>query len=227
MSPRDIFLQAQLDPERVAYWYFRLNGFLQIENFVVHPGGKGSQRTDADLLAVRFPHRSEFLFDHDKPMRDDAARLNLSSHHVDVMIVEIKTNQRCTLNGPWTDENEQNIHRVLAAIGCLQNENIHAAAIAIYERGEFMTDQLRVRLVAVGRTADVELARRYKRITQLTWAQMLSFIWHRFDAYRKQKSDVQQWDEIGQGLMSMARKARTREYFVNETLRAMGICDEK
>jgi len=42
-----------LIPEKVAYWYLRLNGFLQIENFIVHPSRRGSQRTDADLLAVR------------------------------------------------------------------------------------------------------------------------------------------------------------------------------
>ena len=45
--------QEPLDPEKVAYWYLRLNGFLQIENFVVHPSGRGGQRADADLLAVR------------------------------------------------------------------------------------------------------------------------------------------------------------------------------
>jgi hypothetical protein len=39
-----------LDAEKVAYWYFRLNGFLQIENFVVHPRGRGGQRTDATCL---------------------------------------------------------------------------------------------------------------------------------------------------------------------------------
>ena len=67
-----------LDPEKVAYWYLRLNGFLQIENFVVHPERRGGQRTDADLLAVRFPYRAERLFDnpHDI-MRDDEARLSL------------------------------------------------------------------------------------------------------------------------------------------------------
>ena len=69
--------QERLDPEKVAYWYFRLNGFLQIENFVVHPGRRGSQRTDADLLAVRFPHRAEFLLDHPDPMRDDENTLRL------------------------------------------------------------------------------------------------------------------------------------------------------
>ena len=26
----------RLKPEKVAYWYLRLNGFLQIENFVLH-----------------------------------------------------------------------------------------------------------------------------------------------------------------------------------------------
>ena len=43
-------LPRRLDPEKVAHWYFRLNGFLQIENFVVHPERRGGQGTDADLL---------------------------------------------------------------------------------------------------------------------------------------------------------------------------------
>jgi hypothetical protein len=59
----------RLDPEKVAYWYFRLNGFFQIENFVVHPERRGTQRTDADLLAVRFPHRAERLFDNPNARR--------------------------------------------------------------------------------------------------------------------------------------------------------------
>jgi hypothetical protein len=36
-----------LDPEKVAYWYFRLNGFFQIENFVVHPARRGGRRRPA------------------------------------------------------------------------------------------------------------------------------------------------------------------------------------
>ena len=111
-----------LIPEKVAYWYFRLNGFLQIENFIVHPGRRGSQRTDADLLAVRFPHRAEFLFDHPEPMRDDEDTLCLSPEAIDVVIAEVKTNQPCALNGPWTAEESQNVHRVLAAIGCVPRE---------------------------------------------------------------------------------------------------------
>ncbi len=68
----------------MAYWYFRLNGLFQIENFVLHPGRRGGQRTDADLLAVRFPNRAEFLYDRpDRPMPDDVARLSLSGKLID------------------------------------------------------------------------------------------------------------------------------------------------
>jgi hypothetical protein len=91
----------RLEPEKVAYWYFRLNGFFQIENFVVHPSGRGGQRTDADLLAVRFPYRAERLFDNRNDiMSDDVQRLSLSNDLIDVVIAEVKTNQPCTLNGP-------------------------------------------------------------------------------------------------------------------------------
>ena len=34
-------VRGGIDPEKVAYWYFRLNGFFQIENFIVHPKGRG------------------------------------------------------------------------------------------------------------------------------------------------------------------------------------------
>src|SRR5450432_1539877 len=117
----------RLDPEKVAYWYFRLNGFFQIENFVVHPERRGSQRTDADLLAVRFPHRAERLFDNPNDvMADDEHRLVLSHDLIDVLIVEVKTSH-CTLNGPWTEQDRQNVHRVLAAIGCLAPNQIDGA----------------------------------------------------------------------------------------------------
>ncbi len=46
--------------ESLAYWYFRLNGFFPLNNFVLHRQGLGSeQNADADLLAVRFPHVHE------------------------------------------------------------------------------------------------------------------------------------------------------------------------
>lgn len=217
---------VHLDPEMVAYWYFRLNGFLQIENFVVHPERRGSQRTDADLLAVRFPFRAERLFDDQNDiMADDVERLALSVDLVDIVIAEVKSNQPCTLNGPWTQEDRQNVHRVLAAIGCLPPDRIEAAAAQIYLAGFHQGDALRVRLVAVGRDRNEKIALDYPEVTQLLWADMLAFIWHRFRRYRQQKTQVDQWDAEGQRIKNLADRSNEVEDFIREALRLMGVRD--
>ena len=43
--------------ESLAYWYFRLNGFIPLTNFVLHrPDVPHRHNADSDLLAVRFRH---------------------------------------------------------------------------------------------------------------------------------------------------------------------------
>jgi hypothetical protein len=42
--------------EEYAFWYFRLNGFFLLENFVVHKSALVEQSTESDLLAIRPPH---------------------------------------------------------------------------------------------------------------------------------------------------------------------------
>lgn len=214
-----------LTPEKVAYWYFRLNGFLQIENFVVHPERRGGQRTDADLLAVRFPFRAERLFDNpDDIMPDDEQGLALSHNLIDIVIAEVKTNQRCTLNGPWTQQDSQNVQRVIAAIGCLPHHQIDAAAAEIYRAGIYRSDTLRIRLVAVARDTSAELAKGYPDVTQALWVNMLAFIWHRFDRYRHQKTQVDQWDAEGHKIKRLADEHhRSREDFIERALGLMGV----
>lgn len=216
---------GSLEPEKIAYWYFRLNGFLQIENFVVHPERRGAQRTDADLLAVRFPYRAERLFDdpHDI-MSDDAARLSLSADQIEVVIAEVKTNQPCTLNGPWTREDQQNVQRVLAAIGCLPPGHIGKAASDIYKTGIHNSELgLRVRLVAVGASRNDELGATYPDVTQLVWSEMLAFIWDRFHTYRRQKTQVDQWDAQGRLLKHIADRSQDDQEFAATALTRMGV----
>jgi hypothetical protein len=214
----------RLDPEKVAYWYFRLNGFFQIENFVVHPERRGGQRTDADLLAVRFPFRAERLFDDPNDiMVDDVQRLALSDDLIDVVIAEVKTNQPCTLNGPWTQQDRQNVHRVLAAIGCLPPDRIEAVATGIYRAGYHRSDRLRIRLVAVGRDRSEALAAPYPEVTQVLWAEMLAFIWDRFHRYRQQKTQVDQWDAEGRKIKRLADQIAGVQEFIGQALRLMGV----
>ena len=42
--------------EEISYWYFRLNGFFPLVNFVVHRTDEIKYSTDIDLLAIRFPY---------------------------------------------------------------------------------------------------------------------------------------------------------------------------
>lgn len=213
----------RLVPEKLAYWYLRLNGFLQIENFVVHPAGRGGQRTDADLLAVRFPFRAERLFDNPNDiMTDDDQRLGLSHHLIDIIIAEVKTNEPCKLNGPWTEQDRQNVHRVLAAIGCLPPDRIASAATDIYRFGTHQTDTLRIRLVAIGRDRSDDLAATYPKVRQAIWADILEFIWERFRRYRNQKAQVDQWDEDGKFIKRLADGARTLDEFRSRALRLIG-----
>lgn len=216
-------LPPRLPPERVAYWYFRLNGFLQIENFVVHPKLYGGQRTDADLIGVRFPFRAERLIDNPEDLiEDDVARLNLLNDRVDIVIAEIKTG-RCALNGPWTNEEDQNIHRVLAAIGSLPAEVIDEAANSLYGTASFdQPDQPRIRLILVGRELDPAIAEKYAGITQLTWSEILSFIWQRFHRYSRQKAQVDQWDYVGRRLKELVRRREVGE-FVEMVCDQMGV----
>jgi len=214
-----------LNPEKLAYWYFRLNGFFQIENFVVHPARRGGQRTDADLLAVRFPFRAERLFDDPNDvMTDDAQRLALASDRIDIVIAEVKTNQPCTLNGPWTRHDRQNVHRVLAAIGCLPPDQIEQAAADIYKAGVHISEStFRIRLVAVGGERSNKLLAIYPDVAQLTWSEMLSFIWGRLHRYRQQKTQVDQWDAQGRTIKGLADQSDEAETFIAQALHLLGV----
>ncbi len=46
--------------ETLAYWYLRLNGFLLIQDFVLHENAQGTvQPSDIDMLGIRFPYVRE------------------------------------------------------------------------------------------------------------------------------------------------------------------------
>jgi hypothetical protein len=218
MSPKPL-----LKAEDVAYWYFRLNGFLLLENFYVHPARGGGALTDADLLAVRFPHRAERVFDAlDDVMADDELTLALTRDRIDMVIAEIKTG-RCALNGPWTDPRRENMQRVLAAIGVVPQARIGEAAAALYEHGYFEADAaLRVRLVAVGSRTDEEIKTRYPRVSQVTLPDALRFIYRRLQRYRRQKRDTQHWNSAGHLLKRKAAKYfRSEEEFITWAMSAM------
>lgn len=197
-------MAARPSAEDLAYWFLRLNGCLTITNFLLHPTRKGPSRTDADVVAVRFPDRREHnMVDHS---------LFQDSKLIEFVIGEVKTRQPCSLNGPWTDPERQNIHYLLEAIGPFPRAEVPAAAKALYEAGSYASGGMRARLFAFGGSRNPELARSHREVPQLAWPKVLDFMHSRYRAYRRQKKDNEQWNAAGQWLYRAAVRMALEDF---------------
>ncbi|MFA7408001.1 MAG: hypothetical protein WCY93_09340 [Anaerolineaceae bacterium] len=195
-----------INPEKVAYWFFRLNGCMTIENFVVHPDYRSaSQRTDVDVLGVRFPHRAELLTS-GTAMKDHACFS--SKDKIDVFLAEVKHGM-CRLNGPWTNPPDENMFRVLYAIGAFPLEQVPIVAQALYDQGMYLDNQYQVRLFAIGNEKNSNLL---PDVIQLEWGEILDFIYLRFVNYRDPKAHHEQWDSTGKRLFWYAIHMTIEEF---------------
>lgn len=200
---------AAQTPERLAYWYFRLNGFLTIENFLVHPDKGSEVRTDVDLLATRFSYRRENVI---TPMEDDCL-ISECQTFANVVLAEIKRG-RCSLNGPWTNSAAENMERVLRAIGCVNEDEINDASQSLYQTGKWSQELVTIRLFSLGERANPELL--VDRSQQIEWTSIIAFCIRRFKAYEQQKSSNGQWASDGVRFRDLALREDVqsiRDYF--------------
>lgn len=208
-------------PEKVAYWFFRLNGCLSIVNFVVHPDlvqsdDTGAQRTDVDVLAVRFPYRRE-LITSGRPMKDHD--VFSADGKIDVIIAEVKSG-RCQLNGPWLKPQKKNMHRVLFSIGAFPEEDVPAVADALYTEWHYSNEKFRVHLFALGKEKNGQLS---PQVRQLTWSEVLAFMYNRFREYRREKAQHNQWDSCGKWLYQEAQRYESSKSFVQKVAQQMEL----
>lgn len=196
--------------EQLAYWYLRLNGFLTIANFIVHPDQGNRQETDVDVLGVRFPYRAENL---DRPMKDDIhfSRIREKSY---IAIAEVKT-ARCDLNGPWTNPERRNMLRVLRAVGAFPKQESEIVAQALYDKGHYVSQLYHISLMCLGREHNPDIADRYPQVPQILWPEILTFIYRRFKEYRHQKVSHPQWDEQGHALWNESQRIRDENEFLS------------
>ncbi len=183
-------------PERLAYWYFRLNGFMTIENFVVHPERGSNVCTDVDILAARFKYRSE---NGETPMLDDPKVTDCDTL-VNVILAEIKKRD-CALNESWRPE-AGNMQRVLRAIGCAIDDELESASGQLYRVGRWSNDSATVRLFALGERVDDDL--KVGPEQQIEWSSVIDFCIRRFLTYQAQKQAVVQWTSDGRELQKLA-----------------------
>lgn len=195
----------RIPSERLAFWFLRLNGFLTIPNFIVHPEGPRDdgaypQQTDVDVLGVRFPFRAE---NRRRPMPDHPLFMAERRRPM-VVLSEVKTGQ-CGLNGPWTDPERQNMQKVLCAGGFRPAGQVDEIARALYGHGVWQDESLVIQIVCFGNRHNSGLARSHPSVPQLIWHQeVLPFVYRRFDEYKLEKQMHHQWDEDARQLFEAA-----------------------
>lgn len=202
--------RRRISSEKLAYWYLRLNGFLTITNFVVHPDYGRSQRTDVDILGCRFPYRQELL---EKSMIDDESVI-LSKDKITIVIAEVKR-RVCNLNGPWTRPEMKNMHRVMHAVGAFPAQEINVVANGLYKKGNYENDTHLITLLCLGSHENTEVTKRYHQIPQILWKDVLAFIYRRFKNYFMQKSMHPQWDADGRLLWDVAVNCMSENEYIN------------
>lgn len=195
--------QNRISAQGLAYWYLRLNGFLTITNFVVHPDRGNLQETEADILGIRFPYRAENLV---RPMPDDSvfSRIRDKSY---IAIVEVATSE-CKLNGPWTKPERQNMLRVLRAIGAFPPKETSIIAESLYERGTYRSQLYHVGLLCLGARVNPDVVESRPEVEQILWEQVLQFIHRRFAGYLNEKRSHSQWDNDGHFLWDTFLKSK-------------------
>ena len=207
-----------LKVEHLAQWYLRLNGFMTINDFVLHPNHKSqSQRTDADIFGVRFPLRKELDFEDDEPFR--------SMRKPHFIIAEI-TQGECKLNGPWTKPERENMQYVLQALGAFDPKDLDGIARSLYEKYYFDVPDFRVELIAFGKKVSSTFADPEKPLFQLEFHALCRFIFRRFRQFISIKKDHQHWDYAGRKLWDLTEVHwNSEEAFLRDALSAFGIAD--
>lgn len=186
--------------EDLAYWYLRLNGFLTIPNFILHPDRRGSQRTDADIVGLRFPFRREF-----EAEGVDDSKIRFSESNPTLVFAEVKTGV-ISINDAWSDPTKKNINKALQSVGLFDSEELAQAANALYDSGRFDGHCYYCSLLFIGNRDTGQAPPKYSGVPRILWDDIIKFIHSRFHRYLELKRNNHQWDDAGKELFHLAGK---------------------
>jgi hypothetical protein len=193
--------------ETLVRWYLRFNGFLTVENFVVHEARNGHipEGAEFDTLAVRFPYSREQVSQ--KPIKNDPRLADAEGDRdklIDFVIAEVKGGKRNTLNRIWhpADETQkgERIAYVLRWLGALAtDEEIGAVAIQLQKQLRARHDKYLFRLVYFSHAQSKQAVP--SAVPQITFRHIADFIvnlrtpcWQQFGMGAR--SQHEQWDDL-------------------------------
>ena len=198
-----------MNPELLAAWYLRLNGFFTIPSYIVHPTRRGGMVTEVDVAGVRFPFRREFP---DGLGGDDPKLTSVPATQPLVLLAEVKTG-RCSLNGPWVDSDRTVFDRVVSDLGLVAPSDTVAAAEALRVSCMYISPSVVVRLACIGAAINDDLQCRFPLLPQRTWNHVARFAYERFREFARRKTDNRQWDDAGRRLWQRACEAKSVDGF--------------
>ncbi|MGH7379485.1 MAG: hypothetical protein ACREJ7_04420, partial [Candidatus Methylomirabilales bacterium] len=161
----------------LTLWYLRLNGFMTVPNFVLHPESRGPQKTEADIVGVRFPHRAEF---DDDPEADDSRFAKRIAKPY--FVIAESTSGICKVNPRWTEADA--FRYVLRAFGPVPADRACLAEARWAENGVYSDEYIDCALLCFGSSEGPDLRRRYPSVDQVTWRQVVTFFHRRFSRYK-------------------------------------------
>ena len=166
--------------ELLATWYLRFNGYFTIQDFTVHPDfQKQPGGTDADILAVRFPHSEEFQ--HRFNFNRDQALIR--SNRTDFLICEVKAG-RCDINQKtWRNPKRKNVEYAMSWMGFeSDNDRIRELAAQLYGKGEcdLPKENKCVRFICFGTQENPDLKEQIPDAQQILHSHVFDFLRNRF-----------------------------------------------
>jgi len=193
--------------EKFVRWYLRFNGYLTVENFVIHEPQNGHipEGAEFDTLAVRFPHSREQV---EQNLIQNDPRLDDSEEGegklIDFVIAEVKSGKRNTLNAIWRPNGEdQKVDRVaylLRWLGALSTEEeIAQVAHHLQKSLRARHNSFLFRVVYFSHTKSRQVVP--TTVPQITFREIAEFVvglrtpcWAQYNM--GVKSDHEQWDHM-------------------------------
>jgi len=192
--------------ELLATWYLRFNGYFTTADFTVHPDFRNRPGgTDADIIAVRFPHSVEnqrrFSFQRDTTL--------IRSDRIDFLICEVKS-RRCDLNqNSWRNRERRNVEYTVRWMGFERDDTrIHEIADEVYRFGarDLLEEEICIRFVCFGSESNPELSSALPGVQQILHEHVIGYLKDRFstECYQITRDN---WDE---DIIEFAELCKTR-----------------
>lgn len=205
--------RIEINSESLANLYLRVNSFFILSNFIIHTEttDPSDARTDVDVCGIRFPNTRIFI---NEDIKDDIP-FNESKKPICV-IVEVKTNDKCQINR--SIRNQDTLYRTLQVIGVFTNDENEKAADCLLETGKYEADNFIFFLVGIGSRESRSFEKNYTDGLQITWDNVLKFLFDRFNQVQRQKRNNVQWESIGKYFFKLAIQSSDFDAFKSKIL---------